>query len=215
MCVSATCSEKTAATEDLPPPGLCELASVCVSAACSKKQRLLRVCHRHGSMSWRVCVSAPRVRRSSGCSGFATARALGAGGCVCQRRVLQKAAVAQGLPPPGLRSWRVCVSAVCSKKNSSCSGFATARALGAGGCVCKRRVLQKAAVAQGLPPPGLWELAGVCVSAACSEKQRLLKVCQRQGSGSWRVCVCQRRLVYVGVSLVCLECLECLECRLL
>ena len=161
-------------------------------------------------------MSAPRAPKSSGCSGFYTTRVLGAGGCVCQRRVLGEAAAAQGLPPPGLCelagvcvsaacyekqrllkvchrqgsvSWRVCVLAPRAPKSSGCSRFYTARALGAGGCVCQRRVPRKAAAAQGFTPSWLGELASVCVSTTCSEKQRLLKVCHRHGSVSWWVCV--------------------------
>ena len=93
----------------------------------------------------------------------------------------------------------MCVSAPFARRSSARLQGSTQPGLGELGCVCQRHMLRKAAAAQGLPPPGLWELAGVCVSAACSEKQRLLSVSHCQGSGSWRVCVCQRRLVYGGL----------------
>ena len=137
-----------------------------------------------------MCVSAPRAPKSSSGSGFATARAPGAGGCGCQRRVLRKAAAAQGLPPPGL--WElagVCVSAPRAPKSSGYSGFHTGRVLGASGCVCRRRLLEEAAPGYRVPHSQGSVSWGVCVSATCSEKQRLLRVCHRQGSGSWRVCV--------------------------
>ena len=155
--------QKAATAQGLPPPGLRELAGVGVSAACSEKQRLLRVSHHQGSGSWRVCVSAPRAPKSSGYSGFHTGRALGASGCVCRRRLLEEAAPGYRVPhSQGSVSWGVCVSATCSEKqrllrvchrqgsgswrvcvsaprarrSSGCSRFASARALGAGGCVC-------------------------------------------------------------------------------
>ena len=130
VCVSAACSEKQRPVTVFIPPGLRELAGVCVSTACYEKQRLLRVLHRQGSVSWRVCVSAPFAPKSSDCSGFATARAPGAGGCGCQRRVLSRRSGCSGfLTPPGLRELAgVCVSAACSEEQAVTS-FHTARAL--------------------------------------------------------------------------------------
>ena len=88
--------------QSFTPPGLCELAGVCVSAACSEKQRLLRVSHRHGSVSWRVCVSAA---------------------CSEKQRLLRVS------HRQGSVSWQVCASAACSSEQRPVTVFHTARAL--------------------------------------------------------------------------------------
>ena len=130
------------------------------------------VSHRHGSVSWRVCVSTPRARRSSdrlqsftppgllepACVSVCIAMALGAGGCQC-------------FTPPGLLE--LAGVSVC-----------TARAIGGGGCQCftPPGLLELACVSvctataleaggfQCFTPPGFSELAGVsvCTASVCA-----------------------------------------------